>query len=187
MADRESPLSPGSPGITLVAALAENRAIGLQGRMPWHLPAELRHFRQTTLGKPVVMGRRTWESIGRPLPGRQNIVVSRNAGYALAGAALAGSLDEALALATGPEAMIIGGGMLYRLALPRASRMVLTLVRCRPDADTWFPRWDPREWRQTASERVSADADHAYDFEMTEWRRVSASGAGPGIASDPPA
>ncbi|MEE4218948.1 MAG: dihydrofolate reductase [Xanthomonadales bacterium] len=132
--------------IVVIAAMARNRAIGLAGSMPWHLPRELRHFKETTMGKPIVMGRKTWESIGRILPGRQNIVVTRNREYAVAGGIVAASLEGAVALAAGAEVMVIGGGQLYAEAMPYADRMILTQVDCEPEADTWFPDWREEEW-----------------------------------------
>lgn len=163
-----------SKTLTLVAAMARNRAIGLAGRMPWHLPGELQHFKRTTLGKPVVMGRRTWESIGRPLPGRQNIVVTRSTDYRAEGADCAGSLPEAVALANGPEIMVIGGGELYRLALPLATRMVLTVIDCAPEADTWFPRWAEDEWERVSAEAHAADSRDALAYEIREYARLNA-------------
>ena len=136
--------------VTLIAAMARNRAIGLDGEMPWHLPAELKHFKESTMGKPIVMGRKTWESIGRVLPGRQNIVVTRNPSFKAPGCTLAGSLDQAMDLAQGEEIMIIGGGQLYQLAMAVADRMILTRVDCEPEADTWFPDWQPQDWRQAS-------------------------------------
>jgi dihydrofolate reductase len=161
--------------ITLVAAMGRNRAIGLDGRMPWHLPAELKHFKRTTLGKPVLMGRKTWQAIGRPLPDRQNIVISRNPALGVDGARLASSLVEAVELAEAYEIMVIGGGELYRQALPLASRMVLTMVDCEPEADTWFPSWDVAEWRLLATEHHAADEQNIYSFEVNEWVRSAAS------------
>ena len=157
--------------LTLVAAIAKNRAIGIDGRMPWHLPGELRHFKALTLGHPVLMGRKTHESIGRPLPGRRNIVISRNAGYRAEGCEVAGSLDEALALAGEGEAMLIGGGELYRLALPRADRMVLTLVDLEPEADTWFPAWEARDWQEASRREHRADGDNPVAFTVVDLRR----------------
>jgi dihydrofolate reductase len=164
----------GKKTITLVAAMARNRAIGLNGRMPWHLPAELQHFKRVTMGKPIVMGRKTWESLGRPLPGRQNIVVTRQAGYRADGVDVANALEQAIDLARGPEVMLIGGGELYRQALPLATRMVLTLVDCAPDADTWFPEWRPEEWRRVDSEAFEADERNPLAYQIVEWLRVSA-------------
>ncbi len=158
--------------LTLIAAVAKNRAIGLRGRIPWHLPDELQHFKRVTLGRPVVMGRKTWEAIGRPLPGRQNIVISRNRAYRAKGCDLAVSLDAARRVAEGAELMVIGGGELYRLALPGAQRMVLTIVDCEPEADTWFPVWSESTWELASSEHHPADDRHAFSFDMQEWVRA---------------
>ncbi len=160
-----------SARLTIVAAIARNRAIGIDGRMPWHLPGELRHFKTLTMGKPLVMGRKTHESIGRPLPGRRNIVVSRDPSYRAEGCEVAGSLDEALALAGEGEVMLIGGGELYRLGLSRASRMVLTLVDLEPEADTWFPAWDEAQWTEVGRREHPADEDNAIAFTVVDLRR----------------
>ena len=154
--------------VTLVAAMGLNRAIGLDGKMPWHLPAELQHFKRTTMGRTIIMGRKTWQAIGRPLPGRQNVVVSRDPGFSADGAAVAGSLAQALEVATGDEVMVIGGGELYALALPLASRMVLTIIDIEPRADTWFPAWDEGEWREVAARRISADESNPLAFRIVE-------------------
>ena len=122
--------------------MGRNRAIGLAGRMPWHLPAELQHFKKATMGKSIIMGRKTWQAIGRPLPGRQNIVISRSPALLARDVELVGSLDEAMEIAQSEEIMVIGGGQLYALALPLAQRMILTLIEIEPEADTWFPAWD---------------------------------------------
>lgn len=153
--------------------MGRNRAIGLNGRMPWHLPAELQHFKATTMGKPVVMGRKTWESIGRPLPGRRNIVVTRTAGYRAPGCDVAASLDVVLEMLEGEEIMIIGGGELYRQMMPLAQRMVLTLVDCAPEADTWFPQWDETQWQLESEHTVAADERNPYDFRILDLRRLS--------------
>lgn len=157
--------------ISLVAAVARNGAIGLRGDLPWHLPDELRHFKRITLGKPVIMGRKTFEAIGKALPGRQNIVVSRNPQFAAIECEVADSLQQARALAVGPELMVIGGGELYRMALPQASRMFLTVVDCAPEADTWFPPWSEAEWRLAGSVLHPADSEHAHAFDLQEWLR----------------
>jgi len=158
--------------LVLVAALARNRAIGLRGRMPWNLPDELQHFKHITLGRPVVMGRKTFEAIGRPLPGRQNIVISRNPGYPARGAEVVTSLEQASEVAAGGEPMIIGGGELYAMALPFASRMFLTVVDCMPEADTWFPDFATADWHLVSSVLHAADERHAFAFEMQELRRL---------------
>jgi dihydrofolate reductase len=158
--------------ITLIAAVAKNRAIGLRGEMPWHLPDELRHFKSVTLGKPVIMGRKTREAIGMALPGRQNIVVSRNPQFSAKGCDTATSLLKAIEIANAAEVMIIGGGDLYRQAMPLASRMFLTVVDCEPEADTWFPEWSVDEWGLVGSVAHSADEKHAMAFDMQEWIRI---------------
>ena len=158
--------------ITLVAAMGKNRAIGLEGRMPWRLPAELQHFKRTTMGKTIVMGRKTWQAVGRPLPGRQNIVISRNPGFLADGAEVADSLENALETATSQEVMVIGGGQLYALALPLASRMVLTLIDIEPKADTWFPEWDEAQWQQVGERRYEADDENPLAYSIIELIRV---------------
>ncbi|MDX1379902.1 MAG: dihydrofolate reductase [Xanthomonadales bacterium] len=173
--------------ITLVVAMARNRAIGLDGRMPWHLPGELKHFKATTMGHPIVMGRRTWQAIGRALPGRQNIVVSRDPDFVADGADTATSLDEALAIAEGDEVMIIGGGQLYRQALPLATRMVVTIIDAEPEADTWFPEWRADDWREVSRRRVAADERNDHAFEVTEWVRTRPECPAPGTAPGHPA
>ena len=158
--------------ITLIAAMANNRAIGLDGDMPWHLPGELKHFKAATMGKANVMGRKTWESIGRALPGRQNIVISRNPGYHAENCLVVRSLDEALRRSESEEVMVIGGGQLYRQALSMASRMILTRVDCEPTADTWFPQWPKDEWREISRRSQPADDQNQYAFEVLELVRV---------------
>jgi dihydrofolate reductase len=157
--------------ITLVAAMARNRGIGMDGELPWHLPGELSHFRQTTMGKPIVMGRKTWQSIGRALPGRQNLVVSRNRAFKAEGCEVAASLEEAVSRAQGLDVMVIGGGQLYAEALPHADRMVLTLVDCEPPADTWFPEWKNDEWEETAERSEEPDELNPYAYRVVELRR----------------
>ena len=175
--------------ITIIAAMARNLAIGHNGDMPWHLPGELKHFKETTMGKPIVMGRKTWESIGRPLPGRQNIVVTRNRSFQARGCDLAGSLDQAVQIARGEEVMVIGGGQLYQQALAVSDRMILTQVDCEPEADTWFPEWQSSEWRQVSLRSESADERNPYAYQVIEWVRVEScdTSPAPGTAAGPPA
>jgi dihydrofolate reductase len=149
-----------------------NRAIGKGGGMPWHLPAELQHFKRATMDKAIVMGRKTWQAIGRPLTGRQNIVVSRDPRFEAQGAVVAGSLAQALEMADSEEVMVIGGGQLYAQALPQASRMVLTIIDIEPEADTWFPDWDEDEWAEVASGRFEADASNPLAYRIVELTRV---------------
>ena len=158
--------------ITLIAAMGKNRAIGLNGRMPWHLPAELKHFKQVTMGKAIVMGRKTWQSIGRPLPGRQNIVISRNSDFIATGANVVGSLEAALQISETEEIMVIGGGQLYALALPYARRMILTLIDIEPEADTWFPEWNSGQWEPIEERNFEADDTSGLAYRIVEFARI---------------
>ena len=162
--------------ITIIAAMGRNRAIGMKGQLPWHLPRELRHFKNATMGKPIVMGRRTWQSIGRALPGRQNLVVTRDPAFRANGCDVVYSLDQAAARATGGEVMIIGGGQLYLEAIPHADRMILTRVDCEPAADTWFPEWDERAWRRASKRLERADEKNPFDYQVIELTRQPAAG-----------
>ncbi len=163
--------------LCLIAALAENRVIGRDNQLPWHLPADLKHFKALTLGKPIIMGRKTWDSLGRPLPGRLNLVVSRQAGLQLQGAEVFAALETALLRAEdwareqgAEELMLIGGAQLYEQALPLAQRLYLTRVALRPEGDAWFPELDQRLWRREAAEVHEAVGDTpAYTFET--WQR----------------
>ncbi len=146
--------------------------IGRDNRLPWRLPADLRFFKQTTMGKPLLMGRRTWESIGRPLPGRRMIVLTGHPGYSAPGCTVAHSLDEALTLA-GPvaEIMVIGGAALYAQTLPLAARLYLTVVEADIPGDVWFPEWNRLDWRLEWEEAHPADADHAWPYRFQRWER----------------
>lgn len=159
--------------VVLVAAVAENGIIGRDGSMPWHLPADLAHFKWVTWGHPILMGRRTFEDIGRALPGRRNIVVTRNLDFSAPGVETAAGLGEALAL-TGEAAqtMVIGGAELYRSALPLAQLIYLTRVHARPEGDTRFPALDPSEWRQISCKTRPTDGDHRYALSFIELQRV---------------
>lgn len=157
--------------ITLVVAMDEAGVIGADGDMPWHLPADLRHFKRVTLGKPVLMGRRTHESIGRPLPGRLNLVLTRDRHLVAPGCDVVHDMDQALAAAEGvPELMVIGGAEIFRLFLPRADRILLTRVHGRFSGDTWFPDPDLADWKEVSREDFPADArnPHAYSFQELE-------------------
>ena len=144
--------------IVLVAAMGRNRVIGVDGGMPWHLPADLKHFKAVTMGHPIVMGRRTFESIGRALPGRRNIVLSRSLDKAPPGCELFASLEAAQKSVDSGPLMVIGGGALYRTALPLAARMELTFVDAAPAGDTYFPQWAHADWRLDAMCRRPPDA-----------------------------
>ncbi|QOC22342.1 dihydrofolate reductase [Wenzhouxiangella sp. AB-CW3] len=152
--------------IVLVAAMARRRAIGRDGGMPWHLPADLRHFKAVTLGHPVIMGRRTFESIGRPLPGRLNVVISRRRPELPEGVELAAGLDQALSVCREHErVMVIGGGEIYAQALAVATHMELTFIDADVEADTHFPAWPTEQW-QLESMAVRA-ADDANPFPLS--------------------
>jgi dihydrofolate reductase len=151
--------------ISLVAAADLEGVIGKDRGLPWHLPADLRRFRRITTGKPVLMGRATWESIGRPLPERTNIVLTTRGIQVADGVRLARSIDEALALAAPcEEAMVIGGATVYAQFLPRADRIYLTTVHARLAGDTRFPALEPGGWRETAREDHGADARNPYPY-----------------------
>ena len=157
--------------VYLVAAVAANGIIGKDGGMPWRLPEDLKHFKNLTLGHPVIMGRKTWESLGKALPGRENIVVTRQAGYEALGAAVASSLDAALALCAGePVAFVIGGGELYSAALPQASGLVMTEIHKDYAGDACFPDYDRSKWRETQREAHTASDGVRFDFVLYEPR-----------------
>jgi dihydrofolate reductase len=153
--------------ISLIAAMARNRIIGKDNDMPWHLPADLAHFKRVTMGKPVIMGRRTYESIGFPLPGRKNVVITRNADYAPEGIVVVDSVEAALSeVSEADEVMIIGGGQLYREMLPHADRLYLTLIQADIEGDTEFPDYTVFEWNEIDREVYEADDNNAYDLEF---------------------
>ena len=160
---------PAAPRVYLVAAVAANGVIGADGRLPWHLPEDLRHFKSLTLGHPVIMGRRTWESLGRALPGRENIVVTRAPGYAAPGASVAASLDAALALCAGePTVFVIGGGELYAEALAVADGLVLTEIQRDYPGDARFPDYDRSAWRETQRQPQTGADGLRFDFVLYE-------------------
>jgi dihydrofolate reductase len=161
--------------IHLVAAMDEGRLIGRDNGLPWHLPADLKHFKRLTTGHPVVMGRRTWESVGKPLPNRTTIVVTSRPGYEVPeGVIVTSSLDAALerAGAIDEDVFIVGGAVIYAAALPRADRLHLTIVHARLEGDTRFPAFDEREWRVIDETRWAADAKHAYSMTFRTCQRV---------------
>jgi dihydrofolate reductase len=158
--------------LSLIAALGENRVIGVDNSMPWHLPGDFKYFKATTLGKPIIMGRKTWDSLGRPLPGRLNIVVSRQADLRLEGAEVYSSLEAAVvraqewALEQGvDEVMLIGGAQLYAQGMEQADRLYLTRVALSPDGDAWFPEFDLARWELVSNTPNPAEGDKpAYSF-----------------------
>ena len=153
------------PRLSLVVAMAKNRVIGAAGRIPWHLPNELQLFKRITMGHPIVMGRKTYESIGRLLPGRTTVIVTRQADYRVPGAIVVHSLDDAIAACgRDDEIFVIGGGELYREALPSADRIYLTTVEAEPAGDTYMPELEAGAWRELSAEAFPADARHRYPY-----------------------
>jgi dihydrofolate reductase len=154
---------------SLVVAMARNRVIGRNNALPWRLPAELAHFKRVTMGHPIIMGRKTYESIGKPLPGRMNIVVSRNPRFSAPGCTVVDSLDAAYkAAGDADEVSIIGGTSLFEASLPTADCIHLTEVEADVDGDTWFPKFDRSRWREREIERHPADERHAYPFRILQ-------------------
>ena len=160
-------------GISIIVAMARNRVIGANGAIPWRLPDKLRLFKSVTMGHPIIMGRKTWESIGRLLPGRTAVVVSRQPCYRAAGAVVARTLEEAIAACGGDEEIfVVGGAELYAWALPRAGRIYLTTVDADIAGDTFMPEFDPGEWREVSSQSHAADERHRYAYRWTFYERI---------------
>ena len=158
--------------VSIVVAADERNAIGRQGGLPWRLPNDLKHFKALTLGKPVLMGRKTWDSIGRPLPGRHNIVITRQPDLVLEGATVVASLDRAFEAAGHvPETCVIGGADIFRLALPGTDVVHLTRVHATCEADTFLPALETSEWMEVAREDHAPDDRHAYAYSFVELRR----------------
>ena len=164
------------PNLSIIAALSDNRVIGRENALPWHLPADLAHFKRLTIGKPIIMGRRTWESLPGLLPHRTHIVISRDPHYEAAGAFVVHSLNEALGFAgDAPEMMVVGGARLYTQTLPLATRLYLTLVHTRLEGDAHFPEIAASDWREVEREDHEADArnPHPYSFVTLQRRQRS--------------
>ena len=158
--------------ISLVVAMARNRVIGKDNALPWRLPADLAHFKRVTMGRPIVMGRRTYESIGKPLPGRKNIVVTRNRDFSAPGCTVVASLEEAWRAAAGAdEVCVIGGTSLFVESLPLADVIHLTEVEAEVAGDTYFPPFDRAEWRETVVAHHPADERHAYPMRILRLER----------------
>jgi dihydrofolate reductase len=160
--------------ISLIVAMGQNRVIGRGAEIPWRLPADQQRFKRITMGRPIIMGRKTHESIGRALPGRLNIVVTRQADYAAPGCEVVGSLEAALARAGDGEAFVIGGHELYRRSLPIADRLYLTYLDASPDGDVFFPEFDPRDWNETERVEGVVDAKNAVAHRFVTLQRRAA-------------
>jgi dihydrofolate reductase len=160
--------------VSLIVAMGQNRAIGVNGGLPWRLPADLAHFKRLTMGHHIVMGRKTYESIGRPLPGRTSVVITRQADYKADGCFVVHSLDEALHLARErgeQEAFVIGGAEIYRAALPIADRIYLTEVEASPAADTFLPAFDPAAWARGDEAFIAADERNPFSLRFVTLSR----------------
>lgn len=162
--------------ISLIVAMGENRVIGGSGHIPWHLPADFKHFKELTMGHPIVMGRKTFESIGRALPGRTNIVVTRDVDHRRDGVVVVASPEAALAAAAAApgadEVFIIGGAEIYKLFLPRAERVYLTKVIGKFDGDVFFPELDEKKWRLAGSEPHAKDEKNPFDYTFLTYSAV---------------
>tara|TARA_R110000772_G_scaffold216990_1_gene327412 strand:+ start:118 stop:633 length:516 start_codon:yes stop_codon:yes gene_type:complete len=165
--------------LSLIVAMAQNRVIGINNNLPWHLSEDLKYFKRVTMGKAIIMGRKTYESIGKPLPGRTNIVVTRNQDYTADGVKVVHSLDEAIQLSENialidgsEEAMLIGGAELYQQALSKAHRLYLTEVHAEVQGDAYFPDFDRNEWQETGREDFHAVDPNPYDYSFIVLERV---------------
>ena len=165
--------------LSLIVAAAENAVIGRNNKLPWHQRSDLQYFKRTTMGKPILMGRKTFESIGRPLPGRTNIVITRNPEYRAEGVRVVSNLEEALALAEDialidgcDELMVIGGAQIYAEAMDRADRIYLTRVHCNPEGDAHLPPLDNAHWRECHREHHAAAAGDDHDYSLLVYERA---------------
>lgn len=160
--------------ISLVVAAANNNAIGKDGKMPWHLPADMKHFKNITWGMPIIMGRKTFESIGKVLPGRKNIVITRQTGWEAEGVVVVKKIEDAFfvaAEADAKEAMVIGGGEIYKQIFDKARRIYLTRVDAEPEGDTFFPVLRSEEWHLVSQQKHEADEKNAYNYSFQLWER----------------
>lgn len=160
--------------IILVAAYAQNRVIGKNNDLVWRLPKDFKHFKDLTMGHPIVMGRKTFESLGKPLPNRTSIIITRDTQYQQEGCIVVHSLEEAIAEARhlDEQIFIIGGAEIYKQALPIANLMYLTEVKAFPEGDSFFPEFSANEWKETARKSFSKDDKHQYDFDFVTWERI---------------
>ena len=169
-----SPLTAHRSRLSIIVAMAKNRVIGAAGRIPWHLPNELQLFKRVTMGHHIIMGRKTYESIGRLLPGRTTVIVTRQPDYRVPGAVVAHSLDAAVAACGADEEIfVIGGGELYREVLSRADRIYLTTVDAEPAGDTFMPEMNAADWRESSGESFGADDRHPHAYRFSVYDRVT--------------
>jgi dihydrofolate reductase len=161
--------------ISLIVAVSRNGVIGIDNQLPWHLPEDLKYFKSVTMGKPIIMGRKTYDSIGRPLPGRTNIVITRDSSWQTEGVEVAQTLAQAMTLgqlacaqADVDEAMVIGGEQIYRMTLPAADRLYLTEVQAEVEGDAFFPKFDAKDWHQVSEQLPEVTDTHPYRFVVLE-------------------
>ena len=158
--------------LSLIVAMATNRTIGINNQMPWHLSADLKKFKKITMGHPIIMGRKTFESIGRPLPGRQNIIISRDPHYQQQGCSVFNDIDSALqSCAESDEVFVIGGATLYEATLARADRLYITEIQQAFDGDTWFPEIKQEQWREVAREDIMDDSSIDFNYSFIVYER----------------
>ena len=159
--------------ISLIAAMDRNHLIGQDGCLPWHLPADLKHFKKITLGKPIIMGRKTFDSIGKALPGRRNIIISRQTDFAANACEIFTNFNDSLLLLKNePEIMIIGGAQLFATALPLANKMYLTLIDAAFTGNIFFPNWNSNDWKIVSSQSHAQDAHNLYAYQFLELKRL---------------
>ena len=160
--------------VSAIVAMSENRVIGKQNQLPWHLPADLQHFKKVTMGKPILMGRKTYQSIGRPLPGRCNVIITHDTAFKAPGCIVANSIDTALAsVAYSDEVFVIGGALLYQHMLPHIQRIYLTIIHHEFAGDAYFPMLNPTEWHETARDDHLSDDKNPYAFSFIVLERKS--------------
>ena len=160
--------------ISLIVAVAKNNAIGKDGKLPWHLPNDMKHFKNVTWGMPILMGRKTFESLGKALPGRKNIVITRQLTWKAEGAIAVKNMQDALFVAKetdAKEVMVIGGGEIYKMLFEKARRIYMTRVEAEPEADTFFPSLKPEEWHLMSQQNYEADEKNAYNYSFQTWER----------------
>lgn len=157
--------------LSIIVAVDENRGIGNQNGLPWKLPADLKHFKEVTMGHPIIMGRKTFESIGRALPGRRNIIVTRNADFSASGCEIVHALDEALKLVGSEDAFVIGGAEIFRQAFPVVQRMYMTEIRRAFSCDVFFPEFNMNEWREVERKQGVKDEKNPYEYYFVVYER----------------
>ena len=160
-----------TPQLTIIVAIDAQRGIGIDNRLPWHLKEDLAHFKRTTTGHPIVMGRKTFDSIGKPLPNRRNIVITRNPDWRHEGVEAATSVDAALTLLGGTPGYVIGGAQIFQDVLPRADRMIVTEISRTFDCDTFFPPIDTQQWKEVRREQYHS-AEHGFDYAFVTYERI---------------